>query len=230
MSVLNKQTKNVKVGVENNETKYFYYYIMTNEMKRVSKKAFMNGEYPVISKDGVRIKLVGLVDGDGKKRLRFLLFEADKFKSEGLMKDVFDASSFFMDCIKIMAKLKRLSDEVYKQFDVKILLQVVSIFLRLKSMSESGINMNDIIAIIIDLYSATTSCLDKFKPQMLEELCLSTVSMFLPKTLFEIIKRMNVFSSAKLCDDITGIHQLVSLIIKAVCFILDLLPNSNFFN
>jgi len=231
MSVLNKQTKqtkNVKVGVENNETKYFYYYIMTNEMKRVSKKAFMNGEYPVISKDGVRIKLVGLVDGNGKKRLRFLLFEADKFKNEGLMKDVFDASSFFMDCIKIMAKLKRLSDEVYKQFDVKILLQVVSIFLRLKSMSESGINMNDIIAIIIDLYSATTSCLDKFKPQMLEELCLSTVSMFLPKTLFEIIKRMNVFSSAKLCDDITGIHQLVSLIIKAVCFILDLLPNSNF--
>lgn len=226
MNELNKQNKQNKV--ENGEVKYFYYYMNTNEMKLVNKKAFLKGDWPVIGKEDSKIKIVGLTAGSNKKRLKYLLHATDKFKNEGLLQDCFDASAFFCDCVKIMAKLKRLSDDAKKLFDFKSLLQILSIFLRLQNIAKEGFNMSDIISVIIDVYSATTSCLDRFKPQMLEELCLSTVSMFLPKTLFEIIKRMNVFSSAKLCDDISGIHQLLSLVVKAVCFIIDLLPTSIF--
>lgn len=222
-----KTNKNEACG-DRDMIKYFYYYVATNEMRLVSKKAFIKGEYPIIGDDTQKIKLVGLTDGSNKKRLRYLLYSTGNFKYEGMVQDCFDAGSFFVDCIKIMARLKRMGEEAQKFFDVKILLQVVSIFLRLKNMCATGINMADMIAVIIDVYTTTSGCLDKFRPQMLEELCLSTVSMFLPKTLFEIIKRMNVFSSAKLCDDITGIHQIISLVIQAVCFILDLLPKSGF--
>lgn len=230
MSVLNKQNKkqNNNVNVNGDVVKYFYYYVATNEMRLVTKKAFLKGDYPVIGDDLSKIKIVGLAFGNSKKRLKYLLHCVGSFRNEGLVKDCFDAGAFFMDCIKMMAKLKRFGEESQKFMDLKIILQVVSIFLRLKNMCETGLNISDLVAAIIDIYSAITNCLDKFRPQMLEELCLSTISMFLPKDLFEIIKRMNTFSSAKLCDDITGIHQLISLVIKAVCFILDLLPKSKF--
>lgn len=45
-----KTNKNGACG-DRDMIKYFYYYVATNEMRLVSKKAFIKGEYPIIGDD-----------------------------------------------------------------------------------------------------------------------------------------------------------------------------------
>jgi len=206
--------------------KYFYYYLNTNELKLVSRKAFDKGEFPVIADEKSSIKVVHL-GNYAKKKLKYLLFEAANFKAEGFGRDCVDAMSFLKDIIGYLAAMKRSFEDLKRVFDANLLLKVISIIIKLQSAFTKGFIMADVIVGILDLYLLVQGFKDKFQAEMLEEVCLASISLLLPKTLFEIVKRINVFSSAKLCDDISGLHSLFTMIIEALFYILDLLPQSS---
>lgn len=212
------------VEVSSREGKnYFYYYLTTNELKKVSYKAFSKGSFPVIANERSSIKIVGL-GSQPKKRLKYLLFEADRFQAEGFGNDFVDAFSFIRDAISILAKLKRGFEKVGKLCEINLVLKVLSILLKFQNCMKCGWSLSDFVVALIDFYLLVQDIQDKFKAEMMEELCLATISMLLPNKLFEIVRRISVFSSSKLVDDVSGIHKLFSLVVDGLTYILELLP------
>lgn len=207
-------------------TKYFYYYSSTNELKLVSKKVFLKGEYPVISNETAKIKVVGLPSGYNKKRLNWLLFEAQKFKAEGVCADFMDTLSLIKDVLHYLATIKNGLEKLGRVVDMNLVLRVLSLLIKFQTCFTNGLQLNDVILSLIDLYLLVTDFKDRFKAEMLEEVCLASLSMLLPNQLFEIIRRINVFSSSKLCDDISGVHKIFSLFFDAILYILNLFPES----
>ena len=222
---INDKKNNKSVGGSNIDRKYFYYYVGTNELRKVSPTAFAKGEYPVLASESVRIKVVGLANTP-KKQLKYLLWEADKFRNEGLVTDVFDAFALLKDVITILGSTKRNLEKIGKLCDVHLILKAISIVMKFQHSAQYGFSVSELVVGLIDLYLLVSGVVNKFKPEMLEEVCIASLSMFLPSKLFEIVKRINVFSSAKLLDDITGIHKLFSVFVDGIVYILDLFPNS----
>lgn len=217
-----------EIKTKQNTTKYFYYYLNTNEMRNVSKKSFLSGDYPVIRDEYHLIKLVGLSQGFNKKRLAYLLFETHKFKQEGFVGDCMDAMSLVRDIIEILGKCKRGLETLKSEFEMDLILNIISLVVRFKRNCELGLSITDLILSLTDFYLVVRRIKAKFNPEMIEEFCLASISMFLPPPLFEIIKRINVFSHAKLSEDISGLHRLFSLVFSGIDFIISLLPINTF--
>jgi len=214
--------------IKQKQTKYYYYYLNTNELKYVSKKVFLKGDYPVLKDESSLIKLVGLQQGFNKKRLSYLLFEAKKFKCEGFVGDCMDAVSLVRDIIEILGKCKRGLEVLKNEFELDLLLNIISLVIRFKRNCELGLSITDLVLSLTDFYLVVRRIKAKFQPEVLEELCLASISMLLPTPLFEIIKRINVFSNSKLSDDISGIHKLFALLFSGIDYILSLLPENSF--
>jgi len=211
-----------------NQTKYFYYYLKTNEMRSVGKKSFQLGQYPVIRDVNNVIKLVGLTQGFNKKRLAYLLFETRKFQQEGFIGDCMDAMSLVRDIVEILGKCKRGLETLKSEFEMDLILNIISLVVRFKRNCELGLSVTDLVLSLTDFYLVVRRIKAKFQPEMLEEFCLASISLLLPPPLFEIIKRINVFSHAKLSEDISGLHRLFSLVFSGIDFILGLLPINTF--
>lgn len=159
--------------------------------------------------------------------MRFLLYEVSHFKAEGFGRDCVDAMSFLKDIISYLATIKRSFEDLKKIFDANLILKVITIIIKLQDAYTRGFVMTDVIVGILDLYLLVQGVQDKFKAEMLEEVCLASISLLLPKSLFEIVKRINVFSTAKICDDISGLHKLFTAVLEALFYILSLLPSSS---
>lgn len=99
---------------------------------------------------------------------------------------------------------------------VRLLLDSVSLF-------ESSFSMAKVGSVLMSLYSVCSG-VEIWIKQSLDALTMSAMSLFLPTTLFEIVKRMSVFTSAKFLDDVSLFSNLFNSIIDFVKHCVSYLP------
>lgn len=208
-----------------NRNKYAYYYFSTCEMKVVSKVAFKKGDYPVIKKDNNLIKLVSPQEIKNKKQYMYLFRELSKknFVSEGLIQEIGDTWTVCRHFMKLCSTIVAAKDKI-KSIGFSGLASILELFLTINDIFVGGFSMTNVVKICIricDLVDKTV-----FKPEMLEELLLSSAMAFniFPKPVKAILVNLQVLTSNKFCEDITVVHKIMQCIINLVKTFLEMLP------
>jgi hypothetical protein len=195
-----KQVKNVK---------YFYYYINTNVLNQVCKKAFMKGDYPVHITSWGKIKLVGL--SNNRRTVEKLLtktFVAESFGST--LASVYSDVKFLVS----VASALRTASKAVHNLNTRRILYILKFVLQSMDVLQRGSSVASLINLLVDFYLMISE--PTWKAEMLEQVCMASISMLLPAPLFEIIRRLQLFSSAKFSDDVSGFHKLVVVVIDAI--------------
>lgn len=207
---------------EHNQTKYFFFYTRTNELKLVSKHIFSKTQYPIINIKDNKIRVVGLGD---KNKIKTLIRDVnyDSFTAQGIFSDVQMMKEGL--CV-LMSALKKLGEcsSAMRTMDQFLFLDLTKMVLQVIDMISSGISILGVANFVVELYLLYKRNI--YQAQMLETFCLASMSMFLPTKLFEIIRRMTILSSAKVVDDMGGFHNLVTLLFESLVYFIDILPFS----
>lgn len=222
----------------NNEIKYYdvsrgetrkYFYINTQRlvMFKVSKKEFKERSGIFLSKNNSKYK----VDGATKQEAKALINKVQPFVGESLFSSLSNFRTGLSSAISMISLLgKTVNVGKEKSRDIKLFLaSCLSILLKFFSFDFQRNIVTQLIEACIELYRAFCigeSIKDAWKAQVLDSMILSTASLFLPKCLFEILKRMTLFTSAKLCDDAGGIFHVFMLICEFLSSLLNYIPFS----
>jgi len=86
-----------------------------------------------------------------------------------------------------------------------------------------GLDTTRLLSLMLSVYAAVSRA-NEWLQQSFDSLSLSMLTMVLPKPLFEIIKRMQIFSSGKLLDDSSMLSDLFNGIIEFVKACVSYLP------
>jgi hypothetical protein len=213
------------------QSKYFYFYMNTNELKLVGKSSFKKGDYPIICDGNNKIKLVSSQMIISKKKFKYLFKECEHFKAESLFSDIKNSVGAIRTIMEVLininAKIEKCKN-VMADITYEYVLEVFSLLLKVYKICEKGVDFVVITTLLIDFYLLLKrkSNVAIFKGEMLEEVCLASMSMFLPKEFFEIIKRINLFTSSKMSEDFKGVHRLLQVFFDGVLWVLNLFPQS----
>lgn len=196
--------------------KYFYYYLYNNSLKEVSKETFNKGEYKIVMIKDNLVKLV--VPKDYSKK--FVVKNIRKhFSSEGLMDDFKTIKRAF----KAFSIISKFVDRIESK-DHVILLEIARIMNSIRLLFSKQFSIDAIIAILVDFYLFAKNVV--FRSEALEEFCLAAMSMWLPPQFFEIFRRMSAITNVKVCDT-TIFSRIVSCVMEALVFCVELLPKSD---
>lgn len=198
------------------EKQYFFYYVRTNELRRVSKAAFKSSKASVISIGSSLVRVVGVVDKTLLRKTLHGVVPQGIFSFFNELKDSIDVM------LKIVHTLHNISARTVVIFS-KLILEIIDFY------NSPTISGEQIIHILLSIYL----CRDELQPQGLESYFLAGLSTVLPPKLFEIIKRAQFLSSSKICDDPCILYSIISSIfsfldgmlggIKGASFIKDVL-------
>lgn len=106
-----------------------------------------------------------------------------------------------------------------------LIVSVVQILNKCVSMEKFDLPM--ILDTLLDLYKIYALgeyTIKLWEPEMLITTIAATASMLLPSKLYEIFRRMSMFSNAKLLDDVSGFFSLYKLISQYIIGLLEYLP------
>lgn len=209
MSKLNNQEKQI-----NEQTKYYFYYVKTNVLKLVRKTTFKKVEYPMCQTSWGKIRIVGLENN--RKQVERLLLST--YQPEGLFSDVKNIYADISILLKIAKSLHKAHD-VASSINTRKILHIIKFLMQAINIIQNGATVSTLITCFIDFHLAINE--NTWKAEMLEQVCLASLSLLLPAPLFEIIKRLQVFSHSKLVDDISGIHKFISLILEGIRWLLN---------
>jgi hypothetical protein len=128
------------------------------------------------------------------------------YTSQSYYEDILNTISglkMFMSSMRLIGSIK---NEVVKHGSnmSRLTLDIVSVLLKIYKIYCSSFSVSNVIDMCIELartYLDFNSLANSWYAESYESLLCATASLFLPKSLMEIIKRMSLFSSAKLCDD-----------------------------
>lgn len=201
-----------KQNLNYTETRYFYYYISTNELRNVSKNSFLKGDFPVCVTSWGKIKLVGL--RNNRKHVEKLL--ESQYVPESFGATVTQAFADLKFLISIVSTLRTASAS-FKKINTRRILYIIKFIMQSVDVLQRGASITSLINLLIDFYLMISE--PTWKAEMLEQVCMASISMLLPAPLFEIIKRLQLFSSAKFSDDVSGFHKLVVVVIDAIKWI-----------
>lgn len=193
----------------NSQTKYFFYYVSTNVLKTVGKKAFMSSDAPVCVADWGKIRLVGVIS----KRKQVEKMLRTTYQPESFVKMATDIFNDVSLLIKVIKSLRNVTETIHSVNSRKIL-HIIKFLLQAVQIIQQGASIPSLITMLIDFYLVINE--NTWKAEMLEQVCMASLSMLLPTSLFEIIKRLQYFSTSKLSDDVSGFHRLISVIIEAL--------------
>lgn len=176
---------------------YIVFYVETGVLKGVSKETFkkVKGKYMTV----------------GEKKVK--IYSSRKFKKyhlEGMIGDI----SNFITGVEIFINVMKKLGEIKNNLPViqKRILHIIRILLDLKRMISSRVSLEDLVSLLVSLYLAKQD----FNLESLDSLLLAGLSFAIPTNLFDLIKRMQMFSAAKIADDITMLHKFIVVILDLV--------------
>lgn len=103
-------------------------------------------------------------------------------------------------------------------------MHIIRVIVDILGLLENNLSITGIINVLLSFYSL---CEPSFaKPEGVEALMISALSMMLPPTFFEVIKRLNLFTTAKLLDDFTMFSQVFNIVIDFIKLCLGRLPDT----
>ena len=200
-----------------NQTKfYFIFYIKTGALKAISRKTFkslVNCSFFKISNN--YIKVCGQAE---RKPTQALLQE---YFAEGL----FDKISNCVEGVRVIMDFLSLlgsSSKRIKNFPISIVGKCVSLMLKLLSIIKNeSFDVLSIMAVLVDIYFLIS---DNYKAQSLDTFILAGVSMFLPTKFSEFLRKMQLFSNVKICDDYTLLYKFISHLLDVLDYLAEAAP------
>jgi hypothetical protein len=184
--------------------KYYLYYISNNSIREIKKTTFAKIQHgKVIVKENARIKIVG--DSGFGKAVQNL----KSFKPQSLT-HIFNGIKGVFAGLNVLGRVTMFvenlaTSEKYKRF----LLDITTLILNIYRFFEKSLDITGLVVMLIDLYKTWIGVQDIWVPNSLDALFFSSLSIFLPNKLFEIIKRINVFSNVRLLDDPSFFYNLI---------------------
>lgn len=190
---------------------YFYYYVQTNELKSVGKKAFCNSKARVVQFGRSLVRIIGDCN-------RSLVINAlHGIVPQGIFDTLLDLKNAFSILITIIQNLKNINKKVVVSF-ARLVLDIMSFY---NSPSVTG---EQIINILLSMYLFR----EELQPQGLDSLLLAGISTFLPPKVFEIIRRAQFLTSAKICDDPSLLYSVLGCIFSFIEDLVKFVPGAKF--
>jgi len=103
--------------------------------------------------------------------------------------------------------------------------QICSVLLDLLKLCKNGFDYMNVASLLLSVYNLVTSSVS-FVAHGLDTVALSALTLLLPKELFEILRRINVLTSAKVLDDVSIFSSVFNLILDFVKKCVVKLPES----
>jgi len=208
------------------EGDFYYYNFVCKTIFKVTKNEFATRKGKFFEVKGKKFKAIGAENFILLSNIRKFC----SFTAQGLMTSVSDfvtGVSSIIGNITLIGKTVNFYDS--NSLNIKLFLTgCCSLLIKVLSFASSGGQLiYKIIDFCLELYR--TFCVgqhlkQEWNAEVLDVALLATASMFLPPTLLEIVKRMSMFSSVKICDDIGGFFSLFSCVIDYLVALFDYLP------
>lgn len=176
--------------------KYYIYYVSSNRKQEVTKKIFKKIKGPVMDFPMEKIRIYGTLGSKARRQL---------FSAQSGFSDVFKGLGVVIATLKNLGKLS----DVVKECDKMCILDLISLCFSLYDF-KTNFSLVSVLKFLINFYTLTKRLGfgSQWIAQSYEPFLLAGASMFLPKELFEIIRRVNVLSNTKILDDFGLFHKL----------------------
>lgn len=194
-------------------TNYFLYYFSNNSLINVTKKRFCSKKGKVTIQNNKIIKII--VDVGKRKQC---VDSLKKYKAQSLfegIKSVFGGLAF-LGQIKTQIDAMTLIDE--KTFLIEFLNNFLCFY-----NCFSNFNIPSLVQCLLNVYLTFTRN-NIFKAQSFDALFFSSISTLLPPKLWEVIKRLNVFSNVRLLDDPSCFYNFILLICDYFRKLIEYIP------
>lgn len=192
----------------NSKTKFYLYYHSNRSVREVSRKTFSTVNGKVFSFRDFKIKaIVTLKDKATMTEVKEVL---KGFKPQTNV--IWQGFKGLLLLGNVTSKISQVVEQVSSE-SKRLIMDLVSVLLDLCRLVKGKFAVIDLISSLVSLYRVWSTVEEVFVPQSMDALVFSSLSLFLPKPLFEIIKRMNTFSNLKFLDDPSLFHNFLLLVI-----------------
>jgi len=109
----------------------------------------------------------------------------------------------------------------------QLVLGVASLFLKFQQVCAGGMNLYLLLDAMVEMYRTFVVMQDlgtSFRAEFGLESLLALATMILPRELYEIVKRMQLFTNSKFLDDASGAFKLYSIVVDYLAALMGLLP------
>jgi hypothetical protein len=201
--------------LESNPRTYRIYYPTNSSVREVSKKVFVNAKGKTICLNGEVYKIIGLSSKHEANKVKKNL---QSFYGQSLP-SVIRGMKTIITGLGVVGKA---SDLVNSQF-TNVALDMTCFLLDLTRMMQDSFSFLNLISMLINFYKVVNG-LNGFVGQGLDACIFSAASLFMPKDVFEVLKRINVFSNVKFLDDPSMLYSLLDYILSFVDIVISKLP------
>jgi len=222
-SVICLVRKNIK-NINNN--KYFLFDVFKAQLIQVGQEEFKNSEGRFLK---IGVNLVKYTTVLTKLDCLNILhkYKTPLWETHSNFSDFLGGCKFIIDSIQCLGsssmKIRNIGMEPFKNFFSSVL----SLTLQCVDLVERGGSINSILNLCLELYrlySGTKVLKNDWETHMFLNAGISAASMFLPKDLFEVFRRMSMFSNAKLLDEMSGVFRFYSLVTDYLSKLIEYLP------
>jgi hypothetical protein len=210
------------------ESSYYYFNFLSKSLFKVSKNEFITRNGKVFSFRSMKLK----AEGAEGCEMSIVAKQISKFVAQSLYSQISDFATGVNKAISAITLLGKTSNFCNSsKLNIKMFLTGCCSLLCKILMFET-INSSFVFKIIdfcLELYR--TFCLGEdlarqWKAEVLDVALIAAASMFLPSNLLEIVKRMSLFSTVKICDDIGGFYSFFTCVSDFLLGLFDYLPFS----
>lgn len=202
-NLFKKDSRNSKVELLS--VGYFLIYSKAQKVLPVSKRVFksVNNFSMVFSLGEKKYKLIGKLGRVDALKLITGYVAESKWET---FTDVIEGVKLLYNIFSTVGHYKRFFSSIAW---TKVMLNISKLLLSVVGMLKGEVNLNSIISLLLDIYSVYENVSD-WKAQSIESAILAGISCFLPEAFVSFIKRMQVFSAVKLCDDASLFYGIVN--------------------
>jgi len=193
---------------------YRIYYPTNSTVREVSKRVFVNAKGKTICINGEVYKIIGLSSKHEANKVKKNL---QAFQGQSI--NVVSGMKTIIAGLSVLGKASSLKISEYSG----LVLDMTCFLLDLTKMVQEQFSYINLISMLINFYKVVNG-LNGFVGQGLDACILSAASLFMPKDIFEMLKRINVFSNVKFFDDPSMLYSLLDTILNFIDMVISKLP------
>lgn len=213
-----------------------YWILYKSRLVAVSQESWVIANLPVIEYNGKKIKFREIT----RKFARRCAASAFVFKSQGLFDDICAAGKGVNNIFSLLQELGRSSAlfskltsavqgaEFLAGLSVDFFVDVLGALLDITNTFQN-FDVCHVLRSCLSFYRVLNNIKKEFQPQGMESFVLSALTFILPPRIYELLRRMTTFSTARILDDTSMFHSFLGCIIEFITSCVELAPLPNRF-
>lgn len=204
---------------ETNKSKtknYFIFYSKTGALRSISRKTFKSLKNCSFFKISTNyIKACGAAERKPTQSVLQTYFAEGLFDKVG---NCFEGVKVIMDFLSVIGS----TSKFVKGFPLASVGKCVSLMLKLLSVIRTGnFDVINVMSILVDIYYLVD---DNYKAQSMDAFLLAGISLFLPAKFSDFLRKIQLFSNVKICDDYTLFYRFMNYLISVLDYLAELAP------